>query len=191
MLAFVEFSPLLAFGVAYWLGGIYVATGVLMAAMVVTLLLAWRIKGKVSPVNLASTVLVLVLGGATLLLRNAHFLQWKPSVLMWLLAAVFLGSAFIGSEPLAQRMLKGALPDLKVTRPQWLQANTACVLFCLLTGLANIAIAYRAPEAAWIRFKVIGLPILTFVFLFGLAFWLNARATRIVEAAPDDGGEAR
>lgn len=43
MLAFVEFSPLLAFGIAYWLGDVYLATAVLMAAMVVALLLGWWI----------------------------------------------------------------------------------------------------------------------------------------------------
>lgn len=175
MLALLEFSPLIAFGVAYWLGGIYTATAVLMVAMVVALLLGWWIKGTVSSVNMVSTVLVLVFGSATLLLRNAHFLQWKPSVFLWLLALALLVSAFVGKQPLMQRMLHGVVGETPITRADWLKVNAASVLFCVLAGTANILIAYRAPEATWVRFKVIGLPVAMFLCLFLQAWWLQKR----------------
>lgn len=175
MLALVEFSPLLAFGIAYWLGGVYVATAVLMAAMVVAMLVGWRIKGKVSSMNAASTALVLVLGTATLVLRNVHFIQWKPSVFLWLLGAAFLVSAFIGRQPLAQRLLQGTIPDLKAGRSQWQRVNAAFVLFCAVAGAANLFIAYRASEATWIRFKVIVLPVAMMLFMFAVLMWLQSR----------------
>jgi intracellular septation protein len=178
MLAFVEFSPLLAFGIAYWMGGVYVATAVLMAAMVLAMLVAWRIKGSISPMNGVSTALVLILGTATLLLRNVHFIQWKPSVFLWILGIAFLLSAFIGRMPLAQRLLQATLPDLKVERAHWQHVNAAFVLFCALAGAANLLIAYRASEAAWIRFKVIGLPVAMMLFLFAVLLWLQSRQPR-------------
>jgi intracellular septation protein len=177
MFALVEFSPLLAFGVAYWLGGIYVATGVLMAAMVLTLLLGWWIKGKVSPVSAASTALVLVLGSATLVLRNVHFIQWKPSVFLWVMGVAFLVSAFVGKMPLAQRLLQGTLPELQAGRGQWQRVNAAFVLFCAVAGAANLLVAFHASEAAWIRFKVIGLPVAMVLFLFSILMWLQSRQT--------------
>jgi intracellular septation protein len=175
MLFLVEFSPLLAFGIAYKLGGIYTATAVLMAAMVVTLLIVWKIRGRIPPVNGISTLMVLVLGSATLLLRNVHFIQWKPSAFLWLIGAVFLGSAFIGQRTLAQRMLGDALAEVPVTPGQWQWANAACVLFCLLAGIANLAVAFHAPEAAWVRFKLFGLPLAMFLFIFAVAWWLHSR----------------
>ncbi|MDR2214329.1 MAG: septation protein IspZ [Nevskiaceae bacterium] len=175
MLAFVEFSPLLAFGLAYWLGGVYVATGVLMGAMVVAMLVAWRIKGKISPMNAISTALVLVLGTATLVLRNVHFIQWKPSVFLWIVGAAFLVSAFIGKMPLAQRLLQSAAPDLDVEPRYWQWANAAFVLFCAVAGAANLFIAYNASEANWIRFKVIGLPVAMMLTMFGVMMWLLSR----------------
>lgn len=175
MLAFVEFSPLLAFGIAYWLGGVYVATAVLMGTMVLAMLVAWRIKGHISPMNTISIVLVLLLGTATLLLRDVHFIQWKPSVFLWIGGAAFLGSAFIGKLPLAQRLLQSAAPELRVAPAHWQGANAAFVVFCALAGAANLFIAYNASEAAWIRFKVIGLPVAMVVFMFAVMMWLQSR----------------
>jgi len=175
MLFLVDFSPLLAFGIAYWLGGIYTATAVLMATMVVTLLIVWKIRGRIPPFNGISTLLVLVFGTATLILRDAHFIQWKPSVFLWLIGVVFLGSAFIGQRTLAQRMLGDALAEVPVTPRQWQIVNVACVLFCLLAGIANLAVAFHAPEAAWVRFKIFGLPVAMFLFIFAAAWWLHSR----------------
>jgi intracellular septation protein len=175
MIALVEYSPLLAFGIAYWLGGVYIATAVLMAAMLVALLLAWRIKGRVSPVNAISTALVLVFGTATLLLHDVRFIQWKVSIFMWLLGAAFLLSAFIGQQPLAQRLLQTAAPELRVRPAHWQWANATFVLFCTLIGATNLFLAYHASEAAWARFKVIGLPVATMLCMVSVMMWLMSR----------------
>ncbi|MEY2854093.1 MAG: hypothetical protein RL030_1225 [Pseudomonadota bacterium] len=175
MLALIEFSPLLAFGIAYWLGGIYVATATLMVAMVLALLLGWWIKGKVSPMNVASTALVLVLGTATLVLRNVHFIQWKPSIFLWLVGVAFLVSAFIGKAPLAQRLLQGTVPDLKAEPRKWQKVNAAFVLFCAAAGAANLFVAFNASEAAWVRFKLFGLPVAMVLFMFSMLMWLQSR----------------
>ena len=66
MQAFLEFAPLIAFFVAYGIGGMYVATPVLMVGML--LLVAWEKfrKGKVTKIILFSAVLVWIFGTATL-----------------------------------------------------------------------------------------------------------------------------
>ncbi len=175
MLALLEYLPLVAFGLAYWLDGLYTATATIMVAMTLTLLIAWKVKGQLPKVNAISTALVLVFGTATLILRNAQFIQWKPSVFLWLLAAAFLVSAFVGAQPLAQRLLQPALGEVTRTRRQWLAANWACVVFLLIIGAANLAFAYRFSEATWVRFKLFGLPAAMFVFMLLQVWWLHSR----------------
>jgi intracellular septation protein len=172
MFLLLEYSPLIAFAVGYWLGGMYVATGTLMVAMPLMLAIVWLWKRRVSTMNMVSTALVLALGSLTLLLHNARFMQWKPSVFLWLLGAAFLGSAFIGAQPLAQRILQPVIGDTQVDRRAWLKVNATSVAFCLLAGCVNLLVAYRASEATWVKVKVFGLTAAMFLFLLAQVWWL-------------------
>jgi intracellular septation protein len=176
MIALLEFSPLLAFGLAYHYGDLYIATAVLMATMALVLAITWLRTRKLPPVLTASTALVLLMGTATLVLRNARFIQWKPSVFLWLLAIAFLVSGFVGRQTLAQRALQSALGEQHVERHIWLKVNAAWVGFCVLAGLANILVAYQLSESTWVKFKIFGLSGAMFVFLMAQMFWLNAHA---------------
>ena len=61
--------------------------------------------------HVVTVAVVLVLGTATLLLHDKRFIQWKPTVLLALTAAAFLGSTVIGKKPLARRMLEGVFSE--------------------------------------------------------------------------------
>jgi intracellular septation protein len=169
----LEFSPLLAFVVAYYLGDIYLATQVLMGAMLLLPAADWLLTRRVPRMHLISAALVWIFGSATLVLRNAAFIQWKPTVFLWLVALAFLGSAFIGREPLAQRLMQGALEGRELPRRRWLQLNAAWVVFNALAGLANILVARQASEATWVNFKVFGLTAATLLFAVGQVLWLS------------------
>lgn len=173
MAALFEFTPLLAFLAAYWLGGIYAATIALMAAMGVLLAADLLLTRRIPRMHLLSAVLVWVLGAATLVLHDVRFIQWKPTIFMWILALAFLGSGFIGEKPLAQRLLQGVAGDAELPRHRWLRFNTGWVLFYLAAGAANLWAAWNLPEATWVKFKVIGLTLATLVFAMAQALWLT------------------
>src|SRR5580658_3806469 len=101
-----DLAPLVAFLVAYYAGGIYVATMALMASMVALVGLDLVRQRRASPMHLISAVLVLLLGSATLILRDPRFLKWKPTVFLWVIALTSVGSVWIGRAPLAQRLLE-------------------------------------------------------------------------------------
>jgi intracellular septation protein len=169
--------PLAAFLVTYYLRGIYAATAVLMAAMVLVLLIDYVRLRKVTPMHLLSTVLVLLFGTATLLLRDPRFLKWKPSIFMWMLAVAFLVSQWIGKAPLAQRMMQPALPEgAHIERGAWLRLNLLWVVFYALLGAANLWVAYNSSERAWVNFKVFGLTAALMAFAVAQALWLNSKA---------------
>jgi len=171
----LEFFPVIAFFIAYKAGGAYAATATLMIAMVLSCAISWLRTRRVTPILAGSTVLALVLGTATLILRDIRFIQWKPSVLLWMVALAFLVSAFVGKQPLAQKLLQPTLGETQLDRRDWLKINSAFVVFGLVVGLINIIVAYQASESTWVNVKVYGLPASTFLFLMGLMFWLHLR----------------
>jgi intracellular septation protein len=178
MQAALNLAPLLAFWFAYKWGGIYVATAVLMGSMVLLLLVDLLRTRTVSPLHAISTLLVLALGTATLVLHDARFLKWKPTVFLWLLALIFLGSQWVGASPLTRRLIEPALPPgSSLGTRTWNRANIVWVLFYIALGAANLLVAYRASESTWVAFKVYGMTAAFMVFAVIQALWLGSRAT--------------
>lgn len=170
----LEFFPVVAFVAAYFMSGkdIYLATIVLMAGMTLSLLVLWIRARSMPRMFAASTLLVFGLGALTLLLRNAHFIQWKPSVLMWAVSLAFLVSAFIGRQPLAQRIMQPALGETKLERADWLKLNTAWVLYGLAVGAINLIVVYTVSEASWVVVKLVVVTGSMILFVGGQILWL-------------------
>ena len=169
--------PLAAFLLAYKFRGIYVATVVLMGAMVLLALIDYLRFRRVSPMHALSTVLVLVFGGATLAFHDPRFLKLKPTLLLWLMALAFLGSQWVGKNPLVQRLLEPVLtPGTELSRQRWLRINLVWVGAYLLLGATNLYVAHYTTEQTWVYFKVFGLTIALAALLMGQALWLHRGA---------------
>ena len=107
-------------------------------------------------------VLFIIFGGATIFLRDPTFIKWKPTVINLIFALIFLGSAFIGEKPLAQRFLGSAIDAPK---PIWHRLNTAWIVFFIAVAVINLYIAYNFSEEFWVNFKLFGMIGLTFAFI--------------------------
>ena len=130
-----DFFPILLFFVAYKLYGIYVATAVAIAASVIQVATSWYRHRQVEKMHLATLGLLVVFGGLTIALQDRAFIMWKPSIVNWLFATVFLASHFVGDKPLVQRMMSHAI---EVPRPVWSRLNQLWVLFFIALGAANL-----------------------------------------------------
>ena len=170
MQLFIDYLPILFFFGAYFYQDIYFATMVLMIVMPIVMIVQWFITRKLNKIYAASTVLVLVLGSATLLFRNPLFLFWKPTVLNWAIAVAFLGSQFVGDKPFVQRML-GSAAQLKAD--QWLRLNQIWVVFFFIVGGINLYVAYNFSESTWVKFKLFGMLGLTLAFVVIQTIWLT------------------
>jgi len=154
-----------------------VATGVAIVASFIQVSYNWFKQRKLEKMHLFSLALITVLGGITIMLGNPAFIQWKPTVLNWLFALVFLGSQFVGKKPVIQRAMgeQIELPD-----PIWKRLNLAWVGFFIVSGSANLYVAfYYHTDLAddvrmdtWVDFKLFGLMGLTIVFVFLQAIFL-------------------
>ncbi len=169
-----EFLPLILFLGAFFYKGIYFALVVLMIAMPIGLLVKYARTRTFDKMYFWSTVFLLVAGALTLYFRNPLFLYWKPTVFYWVVAIVFLGSFWVGDQPLVQRFfgLVEGMPLGKITRAQWNKLNIVWVLFFVAAGLLNIFVAYNFSQETWVKFKVFGLMALTFVFMLLQTFWI-------------------
>jgi intracellular septation protein len=169
----VDLLPVIAFFVAYKLAGIYIATAVLIAGVLAQTAVSWIRFRKVSPMLLTTAALVLVFGGLTLYLHDSTFIKWKPTIVNWLFAVVFVGSHFVRGPTLIQRMLS---KDVTLPAADWARLNLAWVVFFLASGALNLYVAYHYSEATWVNFKLFGLMGLTLAFAIVQGIWIARKA---------------
>lgn len=182
-----DFFPIVLFFIAYKTHDIYVATGVIIVASMLQVGYSWLKNRKVENMHVITLLLVLVLGGATILLHDENFIKWKPTVVNWLFAAAFLGSHFIGKRTIIQRMLDH---NISLPSPIWPRLNMLWTGFFIVMGIANLYVAfYFAPELSaqertdiWVDFKLFGMMGLTFVFVILQAVYL----ARYIQEADTD-----
>ena len=165
-----DLFPIVLFFAAYKYADIYVATGVAIAASVAQVGYSWLRHRRVESMQWITLGLIVVFGGATLLLHDEMFIKWKPTILNWVFAAAFLGSQFLGKKSLSQRMLGEA-----VTLPAhlWTRVNWSWVIFFTLLGCANLYVVYNYDTDTWVDFKLFGMMGLTFLFVLAQAVVLG------------------
>lgn len=168
-----DFFPVIAFFVTYKVtGNLFVATAVIIAAVIAQTAWQWFRHRKVSQMALISGVLVLIFGGLTLLIHDKVFIQWKVTVVNWLFAAAFLASRFFGDKLLIERMMG---ENLQLERSLWQSLNWAWIGFFTALGAINLYVAYNFSEEFWVNFKLFGMLGLTVVFALAQAVWLSSK----------------
>jgi intracellular septation protein len=172
----LEWLPLIVFFIGFKFMGIYWATAALMAACVLQLTVHRLTTGKFKTMHIITVAVVMVLGTATLALHDKRFIQWKPTVLLALAAAAFLGSMFIGKQPLARRMMEAVFKEpLHISAGQWRLINTLWVGWMSLLAAANLYVAWNFPESVWVNFKVFGITVAMLIFMVPQVFWLSGK----------------
>lgn len=156
-----DFFPIFLFFIAYKFFGIFNATAVAILASGAQLAWVWHKKRRLEITYVVTFVLILVLGGATLVFHNPMFIKWKPTAIYWALGLLFGGSNYIGKKPVLQRLLsdKLTLPD-KI----WRRLSVGWTIFFLAVGGINLYVVYNFSTNAWVNFKLFGVLGLTFVF---------------------------
>ncbi|QKJ87300.1 septation protein A [Paramixta manurensis] len=157
----LDFLPLVVFFVFYKLYDIYVASGALIAATGIALVVGWVLYRKLEKMTIITFVLVAVFGTLTLVFHNDEFIKWKVTVIYTLFAAALLFSQFWMPQPLIQSMLG---KELHLPLAAWRKLNMAWALFFLACGIGNIYVAFWLPQSVWVNFKVFGLTGLTLLF---------------------------
>ena len=138
-------------GWSHTFDGIFSATAVLMISTALTWLVSSLLEKRNDKRLMWMTLAVLLFGAATLILRDQRFIQWKPTVFNWVLAAVFFGSQFIGKRTVLERVLGS---QLTLPRLIWMRLNVLWIGNFALVGALNLFVAYRFEEAVWVSYKL-------------------------------------
>jgi intracellular septation protein len=124
---------------------------------------------KVDKMLWISLGIIVVMGGATLWLRDPTFIKWKPTVLYWAFAGVLLGAEFLFARNLIRAMM-----ERQITLPDavWARLNLSWGAFFILMGALNLFVAYNFSESTWVNFKLFGGMGLMLVFVLAQGLFL-------------------
>ena len=154
-----------------------IATSIAIIASFIQVGSYWFKNRRFEKMHLISLGLISVLGGITIIFGNPAFIQWKPTLLNWVFALVFLGSHYLGEKNLVQRMMGG---QISLPKPVWAKLNMSWVAFFIVSGAANLYVAFfygldmdeKTRMDIWVNFKLFGLMGLTFLFVIAQAFYM-------------------
>ncbi|WP_049536666.1 septation protein A [Vibrio harveyi] len=164
----LDFIPLIIFFALYKMYDIYVATGALIVATAIQLVVTFALYKKVEKMQLVTFIMVAVFGGMTIFLHDDNFIKWKVTIVY-----VMFAVGLTVSHAMGKSAIKGMLgKELTLPDAVWNKINWAWVGFFSFFAVFNLYIAYTLPLDIWVNFKVFGLLIATVVYMIATGFYI-------------------
>lgn len=161
----LELGPLILFFVANSKYGIFAATGVLMAGVVLTLSVSWAITKHLPAMPVVTGVLVLVFGSLTYFLHDETFIKLKVTILYSMFGGTLIGALYFG------KLLLPIVFDMAIHIDDagWRKLTMRWGLFFFVLAALNEVVRHNVSTDAWVNFKVFGILPLTLVFALAQA----------------------
>ena len=184
MTQLLDFLPIALFVAVFFAADIYWATGALMIAVTVQVL-AYRLMSKPLSRELQLTFWAsLVFGALTLVFRNETFIQWKPTIVDWLLAGSLVGSFYVGKTNLVKQLLG---KQLSLVDEIWTRLNFGWALGFFFAGVLNLVVAYNFSMEFWVSYKLIGGFALTFLYIVITMIYLSRKGVLTEQTLSEKG----
>ena len=165
-----EYGPIVIFFIAYYTGDLFVATGAIMIATLIALVVSYLFERKIPMMPLVTAIIIGVFGGLTIWLKDETFIKMKPTIIQTLFGlALLTGLAF---DKLILKSVLGAIWQLP--RAAWRTLTLRFALFFFVMAILNEVIWRTQTTDFWVNFKVFGLMGLTFVFFILQASFVQA-----------------
>ena len=166
----IDLLPILVFVVIYVLGDIYAATAGLMATAILQIIIfkfnGWEISRQLWIVF----AVALISGSLTLIFQNKLFIQWKPTIVYWLMGLGLIGSRLVGDGTAIQRSFGKVL---ELTDHAWRTLTFGWSVVIIIAGFVNLYVAYNFQESAWVTYKLISSLILPVILTAGSVIYLR------------------
>ncbi len=169
----LELGPVIVFFVAYlWLkdrvftfgavdyDGFIVVTAAFIPLLVASTLLLWRLTGKLSRMQVATLVLVVMFGGLSVWLNDDRFFKMKPTMI-YLLFGGMLGVGLLRGHSYLRYVMEEMMP---LEDRGWMILTRRLMLFFFGLALANEVVWRTMTTESWVYFKTFGLTAAVFAF---------------------------
>ena len=140
----LDFGPIVLFFIVYKYYGLYVAIYAMIASTFVQIMYSRVTTGKFVTSQVLTFALLVVFGGISIVLRDPAFVMWKVSVLYVIFAAVLIGSNYIGSKTLLERMMG---KELQLPRNTWVNLTWFWSLGFIIIAIINAFFVNTALSA--------------------------------------------
>lgn len=140
--------------------GFIVVTALFIPLMVVTTGLLWWLTGKLSKMQIATVVLVVLFGGLSVWLNDERFFKMKPTMIYVLFGGV-LGFGLLRGQSYLKVVMEEALP---LQAEGWMILTRRLCAFFLALAVLNEVIWRTMSTEAWVNFKTFGLTAALFLF---------------------------
>jgi intracellular septation protein len=163
----IDLGPLLVFFLVNFLAPvpsvakIFVATVAFMIAMAAAMIFSAMRYGRISPLLWFSGIMVVVLGGLTVVLHKDWIIKMKPTFYYGLVAGL-LAFGLATGRPLLKQVLGSTYPGLDEEGWRKLTRNWAIFFACM--AVLNEAVWRNSSTDFWVGFKLWGALPLTFLF---------------------------
>ncbi|WP_197917225.1 inner membrane-spanning protein YciB [Thiosulfatihalobacter marinus] len=169
----LEMGPIIVFFAAYlWLRervftiggteyeGFIIVTAGFVPLMIASSLTLWRLTGKLSKMQIATLVLVVIFGGLSVWLNDDRFFKMKPTMIYLLFGGV-LGVGLLRGESYLKYVMEEMLP---LKHEGWMILTRRLTMFFFGLAVLNEAIWRTQSTDTWVYFKTFGLTAAIFVF---------------------------
>ncbi len=186
----LEFGPIVLFFVAYLrlkdrvftIGGTEYEGFIIVTAAFIPLLIAstgilWWLTGKLSRMQVATVVLVVLFGGLSVWLNDERFFKMKPTMI-YLLFGGLLAFGLLRGQSYLKYVMEEMMP---LEDAGWMILTRRLMLFFFGLALANEVIWRGFTTETWVYFKTFGLTAAMFAF-----FMFQARLFQTYGADKDE-----
>ena len=182
----LEMGPIVLFFVAYMrmkenvytISGIEYDGFILVTAGFVILLIAttgllWFLTGKLSRMQIATLVMVVLFGGMTVWLNDDRFIKMKPTMI-YLLFGATLGFGLLRGSSYLQYVMEGMMP---LQDAGWMILTKRLMIFFFGLAILNELIWRTSSTETWVYFKTFGLTLAMFGFFMTQSKLLQTYST--------------
>ena len=171
-------------GVYYSTRDFFILTSAIMALVTLQVIFEKIVEKKVGKVLFFSWLLLLPLGSLTLFLRDPLFLQWKFSIVHWLMGLILISTYYFKGPVLLKTLFSALGPQLKSAPTiAWTRVTIFISFFTILIGFINLYFIYYASLDAWVNFKLYGVTVLNMIMISSSLYYLSSQAdSKLIDA---------
>lgn len=145
--------------------GFLVMTAALIVMIAITSAIFWALTGTLSRMQLLTLVLVVVMGGISIWLKDERFIKMKPT-LVYVAFGTILGFGLWRGQSYLSLVMDQALP----LKPEgWMILTRRLTLFFFVLAAANEAVWRLMSTEAWVNLETFGTPVVMFAFFMAQA----------------------